>query len=447
MAVMQLPAESLEHIFCFLDGKSFSKVKEVCKSWSAIIKEMQSKRKIWKQFCLQEIPYYITAEILFFKTVPHDDAFLNWSLLYKKWYRSRMVMKAPYTFKSIQTSPKNQSSITCLKLSGSWIITGHSSGHLCIWNQQTGELWQRCLCHLKAIVDIALIDLINLGSYYGSDDLPWDHHHAITISKDTYIQVISLLERISTDKINHLNYHGADLTAIRVFDSTFAVSSSDNTVSVWGMKLNRKPFFHLHTTLLYRIIGPPDILLNLGLWFDQIQCISYSGKVRAYDRKRDEWSELACLKNTYVNATSHKLVTVTKSFIFRNQTAIMFTSDGRMVISVDDKFNNQYYLMRTLQTLIISVALRGTLLVLGGENGKIYVFYIPETKHLLKLNLSNPSFILRLSEASITSLDIVYSVESPIILAGTNESFYVVKWYSAVSSHQEIKKRSLIPNC
>ncbi|XP_042904047.1 uncharacterized protein [Parasteatoda tepidariorum] len=402
MAVMQLPAESLEHIFCFLDGKSFSKVKEVCKSWSAIIKEMQSKRKIWKQFCLQEIPYYITAEILFFKTVPHDDAFLNWSLLYKKWYRSRMVMKAPYTFKSIQTSPKNQSSITCLKLS---------------------------------------------GSYYGSDDLPWDHHHAITISKDTYIQVISLLERISTDKINHLNYHGADLTAIRVFDSTFAVSSSDNTVSVWGMKLNRKPFFHLHTTLLYRIIGPPDILLNLGLWFDQIQCISYSGKVRAYDRKRDEWSELACLKNTYVNATSHKLVTVTKSFIFRNQTAIMFTSDGRMVISVDDKFNNQYYLMRTLQTLIISVALRGTLLVLGGENGKIYVFYIPETKHLLKLNLSNPSFILRLSEASITSLDIVYSVESPIILAGTNESFYVVKWYSAVSSHQEIKKRSLIPNC
>lgn len=85
--------------------------------------------------------------------------------------------------------------------------------------------------------------------------------------------------------------------------------------------------------------------------------------------------------------------------------------------------------MATLRTLIVSIVLQGTTLALGGENGRLYVFHIPTTKSLLELDLNRPAFFYTLSEASITSLDIIYDYNSPIILASTTECLFIVKWF------------------
>lgn len=85
--------------------------------------------------------------------------------------------------------------------------------------------------------------------------------------------------------------------------------------------------------------------------------------------------------------------------------------------------------MKTLRTLIVSVVLNGTTLALGGENGRLYVFYVPTSKSLLDLDFSHPAFVFTLSEASIVSLDILYDYDSPVILASTTETLFIVKWF------------------
>lgn len=99
-----------------------------------------------------------------------------------------------------------------------------------------------------------------------------------------------------------------------------------------------------------------------------------------------------------------------------------------MIISVDESSYKVFTLMTTLQSLIVSVALRGTILALGGENGRLYLYYVPNNRSLLELDLTNPTFQYTLSEASIVSVDIFFEYDSPIVVASTNESLFVIKW-------------------
>ncbi|CAL1276844.1 unnamed protein product [Larinioides sclopetarius] len=426
MSIQKLPAEILEVIFKNLDGWSFSKAKEVCKSWCNVLKTMQKDQRLWQKFCVFEIPEGVIEDVLSFKSIPLGNLTMDWSALYKRWYRGKMIKSKNFHIKDIQALCSNP--VTCMKISGSWIIAGHSNGFLSVWNLNSGELHQKCRCHLKTVTDMALVDLLNLGSYYGSEDLPWSHHHIITVSKDTCIRIMSLLEHLgSSESEIVLNKHGDAINSVRIFGRRFVVSSRDNTVTLWYLELKKNPVLHLEVNLLQNIIGPADYLLELGFWYNKIYCISQAGRLNVHDIKRDEWFELPYFKSCVVKEIEKRPV-ITAYYTFRNQIVIMFTASGKMIISIHEKSYKAYVLMTTLQSLIVSVALHGPILALGGENGRLYLYYVPSNISLLELDLINPTFQYTLSEASIVSVDILYEYDSPTVVASTNESLFVIKW-------------------
>ena len=75
---------------------------------------MQKKKSYWKNFCFKEIPINVLEEILDFKSKIWDD--IEWMVIYRKWFTSRMIIKSPYWKKKIHSFDKNP--ITCIRLSG-----------------------------------------------------------------------------------------------------------------------------------------------------------------------------------------------------------------------------------------------------------------------------------------------------------------------------------------
>lgn len=114
MAVATFPSEVLENIFQFLDGRSFCIAREVCKAWNEVIKSMHVKEIFWKNICIKEIPANILREILGFKDLIFSK--IDWMIIYKKWYLSRMVLTSPYWKKKIPAF--YQIPVTCVRLSG-----------------------------------------------------------------------------------------------------------------------------------------------------------------------------------------------------------------------------------------------------------------------------------------------------------------------------------------
>lgn len=120
-----------------------------------------------------------------------------------------------------------------------------------------------------------------------------------------------------------------------------------------------------------------------------------------------------------------------------------FSADGRIILSVDKDCCKHYYLMKTLKTEVVSVAFYGTILALGGENGRLFLYYLFSEEQLISLDLSKPNATLKLSEASIISIDITYQDDTPVIAASTNDSIHIVKWYKLSMSHQRVRRREL----
>lgn len=112
-------------------------------------------------------------------------------------------------------------------------------------------------------------------------------------------------------------------------------------------------------------------------------------------------------------------------------------------MSVGKDCCKHYYLMKTLKTDIVTVAFYGTILALGGENGRLFLYYISSEEHLISVDLSKPNSTLQLSEASIISIDITCQDNSPVIAASTNDSIHIVKWYKLSTSHQKVRRREL----
>ncbi len=104
----------MEHIFGFLDARSFCTSSQVCKAWNEVIKSMQRKKSLWQHFCLGEIPQSVLEEILWFKSNKLSD--FDWMNIYKKWFFSKMIVKSPFWKKKIHAFCANP--ITCVRISG-----------------------------------------------------------------------------------------------------------------------------------------------------------------------------------------------------------------------------------------------------------------------------------------------------------------------------------------
>lgn len=427
MSVQQVPAEILEIIFENLDGTSFFRAKQVCKSWWAIVHKLRNNKKMWKKFCIQDIPDGVIEELVSYKTIPFKNLNVDWLDIYKQWHLGKGVKYGHFSITEVQAFCSNP--VTCIATSGSWVVTGHNNGVIYVWPIIGNESEEKYDLHLKAITDIALVDLLNLGAYYGLRTLPWCHHHMITVSKDACIRISFLLDSIGNSEYDlTLHKHGDVINSVRVFGKQFAACSRDNTVTLWDLDVFRTPYIHLKATLLHTIIGPAEFIADIGFWYNKLYCVTLSGKINIWDLRKEDWIEKCNVKSICFRDIE-KRPCITRYHTFRDEVVIMFTASAKMVVYLDKNRYKIYYLMPTLQTLIVSIKLKGTILALGGENGKLYVFYVPVTESLLQLDLTKPAFQRILSEASIVFVDVIYSYTYPMVVAATTETLYFISWH------------------
>ncbi|GFQ81172.1 f-box domain-containing protein [Trichonephila clavata] len=429
MSIQQVPAEILEIIFANLDGTSFCRAKQVCKLWCAVVHKLQNSKKIWRKFCIQDIPDGVIEELVSYKTIPYKNLNVDWLDIYKQWHFGK-VIKPRHLSKVFEVQAFCSNPITCIATSGSWVVTGHNNGVAYVWSISDDDgIEQKSDLHLKAITDIALVDLLNLGTYYGLRTLPWSHHHMITVSKDGCIRISFLLDSIGRSEYDlTLHKHSDVINSVRIFGKQFAACSRDNTVTLWDLDVLRSPYLHLKATLLHIIIGPAEYIADIGFWNNKLYCITLSGKISICDLRKEDWIEKSNVKSICFKDIE-KRPCITRYHTFRDEVVIMFTASAKMVVYLDENCYKIYHLMPTLQTLIVSIKLKGTILALGGENGKLYIFYVPVTESLLGLDLTQPAFHCMLSEASIVFVDVIYSCTYPMVVAATTEKLYFISWH------------------
>ncbi|GFT21964.1 f-box domain-containing protein, partial [Nephila pilipes] len=427
MSVQQVPAEILEIIFANLDGTSFCRAKQVCKSWGVVVDKLRCDRKIWKKFCIQDIPDGVIEELVSYKSIPFKNLNVDWLAVYKQWHLGKVVKSSHVSVSEVKAFCSNP--ITCIATSGSWVVTGHNNGVVHLWSISGSDSEQKSDLHLRAITDIALVDLLNLGTYYGLYALPWYHHHMITVSKDACIRISFLLDSIGNSEYDlTLHQHGDAINSVRIFGKQFAACSRDNTVTLWDLDVFRSPYLHLKATLLRTIIGPAEFIADIGFWYNKLYCITLSGKINICDLNKEEWLEKSKVKSICLTGIE-KRPSIIKYHALRNEVVVMLTASGKLVVYLDETHYKIYHLMSTLQTLVVSIKLKGTVLVLGGENGKVYVFYVPVTESLLELDLTKPTFQCILSEASIVYVDVIFNYTNIMVVASTTEALYFITWF------------------
>ncbi|PRD31572.1 UNVERIFIED_CONTAM: hypothetical protein NCL1_23156 [Trichonephila clavipes] len=169
MSIQQVPAEILEIIFANLDGTSFCRAKQVCKLWWAVVHKLQNSKKIWRKFCMQDISDGVIEELVSYKTIPYKNFNVDWLDIYKQWHFGK-VIKPRHLLNVFEVQAFCSNPITCIATSGSWVVTGHNNGVAYVWSiSDDDNIEQKSDLHLKAITDIALVDLLNLVEQFHRD--------------------------------------------------------------------------------------------------------------------------------------------------------------------------------------------------------------------------------------------------------------------------------------
>lgn len=449
MHIDVLPLEILEDIFLRLDGQSLTRAESVCTKWRCYIQTLQKKAGFWKKRCQAEISECVLEELLGYssyklflegqedQSVSNNKLSVNWKSLYKSWFRGKMIACWPQWKKHIKGFETNP--VTCIKLSGAWVVTGHRNGSVQAWNRFTGDRHE-VAHHLKMVTDFALMDIFRIGPYLPlySDEHTWNHHLIVSVAKDHVIQVNPTIDD-SGEGILTIHFHSNSLETVRAFNSCFAVGCIDNTISIWKVKYECKyDPTSLSASVIHSVVGPAEILQWIGFWNAKVQSLSAKGIFGVYCTVERKWVF------PVPSNPQKRIFGIKKAFLFRNTVIVIITGDSKLWISVDGKHYTSYYTMKCIRTSVVSVALWGRVLVLGTENGRVLLYHVPRTEDLMTLNLENPSWSSTLSEASVIAVDVSDSGQSPVIVASTTESIFVITWFPPVPSPEENRQHHFV---
>jgi hypothetical protein len=264
------PSEVLEVILVCCDAPSLCTCRIVCRKWKDAADFLQAADGYWMKACLRMINRNYLVELLgqahggmgqqqpeekkkIFKRLnervgdnegeasEHDNEdnnlkdqtfdidklhWVDWKKMFSCWMKAKNVTK----FKA-DDSKLRLDQVSCLAVSGSYVISGHESGSRNIWDAATNDCVSCPQVHTGQVRVVAPFDLLQEPPYHSSL-----HHHALVSGGKDGCLIVSVLldqycESYRLDQEIKIRQHSQSITNISILGSMMAVLSKENRVS------------------------------------------------------------------------------------------------------------------------------------------------------------------------------------------------------------------------
>lgn len=414
-----VPNEVLLPILALVDGASLVRCKRVCKRWLALVEAiLQHSRVIWKMICLSEIDLDMLPELLG-HSCPEDEsgaAEVDWFTVYKCWYSTRVVAKFPQHIRKLKSF---KGEVTCLKTSGDIIVSGHTSGCIAVWNARSGWPINFMETSGDEIYDLALFN-IRGPAKLSPGQLCYKHGHVVCSSHKTQLEVYSL-EDGSSSCANPLET-AYPVVSMKICNDLLATLSLERCVLL-VMRLtltgNGVEFHPLLRSSLQEgacsWIGLNEhCVFHVGPYWK-------AGKAVITSHAGETWTMAPVDRKEPLNVT---LALVQRQGIF-----VIATVDMGLYISMNAGHHvHEIKAARQWNGRVTALALRGPLLVIGLDSGRLCVYRMQDL--VVDMEYRLPDWSQQLYKDPIIAVDVTSEPDTmqPTVVAATRHEVHVVTW-------------------
>ena len=173
-------------------------------------------------------------------------------------------------FTPLVTRLSVEDNVSCVELSGQYLVTGHGSGVRSVVDLVTGDTVTLPSQHQGHVQCLALVDLLHTGPYHAglqhhvlvSGGGGTDSSIIVSVLPDQYCPSITRSQEVRVKR------HHYGVLSISVLDTSMAVLGQDNRVSVWSLGVPRHDLELPSVECQYIVPGPAETSLISGEYHD-----------------------------------------------------------------------------------------------------------------------------------------------------------------------------------
>ena len=199
-----------------------------------------------------------------------------WKEIFWTWATTQCVSKFNHS-----TSQGNLVSVTCMAVSGTFLVCGHESGSRSIWSTDSKEQVSCQQAHTGQVTGLALVDLLHRPPYHSG----LQHHAFVSSGQDGSIMLSVLLDqyadRYKPEQEKKVRQHRQPITSISTQGTMLAVLGAENRVSIWVLEAPASETIIPEIDCLMTVPGPSEQLITTRLWSNML--VFWMQKIVALD--------------------------------------------------------------------------------------------------------------------------------------------------------------------
>ena len=478
-----MPCEVLEQLLLWLDVRSLARCRRLNSSWRCMVDRLQDMPGYWQAVCRQTVAADHMMEISAGRVrgaetdAPQSDA--DWRGIFLAWARTGTVGRLPAVSRSLALGD----SVTCLQLSGSFLVTGHASGLRRVWDlEQEGEGRSCVLRHQAPVSGLQLVDLLGRPPYHSG----LVHHAMVTGGMDGHVLLSVLLDQYCPPhrteqevRVTHRRHRGPVLSLAGLQDLV-AVLGVGNTVVVWRLLPPATELRLPGVECALVVAGPHQHLASLQLWPNnlvagllKLVALDSGGQawvhpvgelvgaaswessrevtlVRPVTREESLATASGVMRIKSSNLSEHSLdvvllardhpdwldttaMKVSKCWLARDNLFILASTDQDLFISVDGSYYRHYSPLVELGASVVTAAVYLDLLVLATDKSQLLVFQLKDRVEALRLDLRHPVWRGEV-EGCVKKLQLSQALGRLALVVVTDRGNFFTTWQSAEAS-------------
>ena len=327
--LLSIPDEILEDIFNQLDGKTFFNLRRINRRIKNLIDYILQRydAKQWQKLCLETIPANFLIDYINTGHSPkldtrifqycENDIDLSW-VKWKQIFQNHMVLNNDTFWIVAQKKYIDldlNDPVTCMKITGDYILTGHHSGLICLWSDDEfgGQLLMDVYeqVHSCFVTDILPIDIFHQGPYNlhsdsgGVTNIQAGHHFFVSASLKGQVQARGLgLSDSDGEQLRNLSQHvelaihNQPCVHIACMGDHLASMGRDNSIMLWEIIVPvhyKKTPWHLPRFIpMANFIGPSSTLFlgtlwpnKMAFWMNKFVILTRNGNTEAMHYSTD----------------------------------------------------------------------------------------------------------------------------------------------------------------
>lgn len=407
--VPALPRETIEHVLCFLDGKTLGSAEQVCVEWNRLCK-LQKAKGWWKSCCKKEIPTDALYDILNKKYpayfVPGNEDRIDWKDVYKRWLQWSQLHN--YSVLCISTSLYQlERQLNMMKTSGCWVFL--CSDHAVVAfhvNNSSYQIMYKTNCQ---IIDIDLKADVNSNTATSTsmkrvDNYEFQHKYLI----------VNMVESLSAE----IDLRTKDETTRRYMQRSWA----GKTVRV------NSEFGSTNISVIDEMSSKVITKFSTSL-FDDCDIFDFRNGVVLLKNCLGPYSVYAVNTDTQSMEILKESDSLEIKYSWHCSVLVGFISvwHGDMWLLVNGKktvFNTH----SEIHAIVTSVFFYNNNFIIGTDTGCVFIYEVTGTNGLLSLDLRNYKVKQKCADEPITCIEVIEKSDYPQLLILTEKKLTTMKF-------------------